>query len=623
MRSKLTPRSAVALWLRHRNQMDSDLNKKNRYHTRQRSQTDFNMTSEYTENQQIPQEGIRVDNGVHYRVGETFFFLGHGSKSIVPSSRDFFASAVSKPEAHLLDPDELYQLAKTISDKSPITANQPVQPAPTAPPLPKPPITQESMLNALHEAEQRPPRPKPEPEQKTEQQNAPFTVGVQPFDKEVFENLPDQLKTPCAALVSDTEREVFLVGALGVASGLLPNVKGFYDGKMIYANLYSYVLAPYGAGKGALSFSYELGKEVHRAMRELAKQETSEYEASLLVYENEVKAFKSKKGLGVEPPQKPQEPKNRMHYIPANNSKTGFLQLVEENDQSGTLFATEADTVADTIAQDYGNYSDALRAGFHHEPIPYFRRGNGGEYVEMENPRISVVLSSSEDQLVRLMPSVANGLFSRFLYYNAPPDPTFRNVFDRRKRDYEKVFSDAATEFKKIYNLLHARTVPVEVQLTEAQEAVFLAHFSTTKSSIYNEHDQALGGTVNRLGTICFRICMILTVLRSLENGEALTDVLTCSETDFDNAMRMIRTFTAHALVVADKLPKPKRFSNDSREHQKYESIKADKAASVLWSDIAEKWGFKSKQAVQQWYERAQKRIEKQNRQRVDDVDEC
>lgn len=506
----------------------------------------------------------------------------------------------------------------------PINPEPVTEPANEAPPLPPPPITQAGVLNAMREAEQRPPRPKPEqpePEQKAEQQNAPFDVGVQPFDKEVFENLPDQLKTPCSVLVSDTEREVFLVGALGVASGQLPNVKGFYDGKMIYANLYSYVLAPYGAGKGALSFSYELGKEVHRAMRELAKQETSEYEAALLVYENEAKAFKSKKGLGVEPPQKPQEPKNRMHYIPANNSKTGFLQLVEENDQSGTLFATEADTVADTIAQDYGNYSDALRAGFHHEPIPYFRRGNGGEYVEMENPRISVVLSSTEDQLVRLMPSVANGLFSRFLYYNAPPDPTFRNVFDRRKRDYEKVFSDAATEFKKIYNLLHARTVPVEVQLTEAQEALFWTHFSTTKSSIYNEHDQALGGTVNRLGTICFRICMILTVLRSLEDGEALTDVLTCSETDFDNAMRMIRTFTAHALVVADKLPKPKRFNNDSRDHQKYEGMKADKDAGVSWPAIAQKWGYNDRQGAQQWYGRAQERIEKQSRQHVDNVD--
>jgi len=49
------------------------------------------------------------------------------------------------------------------------------------------------------------------------------------FAAAVFDDLPPVLRDACERLADRTEREVFLVGALGVISGLLPNVRGFYD----------------------------------------------------------------------------------------------------------------------------------------------------------------------------------------------------------------------------------------------------------------------------------------------------------------------------------------------------------------------------------------------------------
>ena len=61
---------------------------------------------------------------------------------------------------------------------------------------------------------------------------------------------------------------MFLIGALGVISGLLPNVKGNYSGKWISPNLYVYVLAGYGGGKGGLDFARDLGKQIQESKSE-------------------------------------------------------------------------------------------------------------------------------------------------------------------------------------------------------------------------------------------------------------------------------------------------------------------------------------------------------------------
>ena len=104
----------------------------------------------------------------------------------------------------------------------------------------------------------------------------------------------------------------------------------------------------------------------------------------------------------------------------------------EENGGRGTVFETEADTLADALKQDHGGFSDTLRQSFGHEPLSYFRRTNS-EDVEIASPALSVVLSSTFDQLVKLIPSAENGLFSRFVYSELKTTPPVHNVFDKSK----------------------------------------------------------------------------------------------------------------------------------------------------------------------------------------------
>jgi hypothetical protein len=110
--------------------------------------------------------------------------------------------------------------------------------------------------------------------------------------------------------------------------------------------------------------------------------------------------------------ERPQEPPLHMLIIPSNNSSTGLFQILNDNSRIGLMFETEGDTLAQTFKSEHGNYSDGFRKAFHHETISYLRRKDR-EFVELENPRLSALLSVRE-----AVPKVGQASFSMlFLRY--------------------------------------------------------------------------------------------------------------------------------------------------------------------------------------------------------------
>lgn len=107
-----------------------------------------------------------------------------------------------------------------------------------------------------------------------------------------------------------------------------------------------------------------------------------------------------------------------MLFIPANSSSTGIAELLGANNGRGILFETEADTLSVTLKTDYGDYSELLRKAFHHESHSYYRRGNK-EYLEIPEPKLSLLISGNYNHLVKHIPNAENGLFNA-LYEQAP-----------------------------------------------------------------------------------------------------------------------------------------------------------------------------------------------------------
>lgn len=378
----------------------------------------------------------------------------------------------------------------------------------------------------------------------------------------VFDNLPDLLKNACAILTEQTERDVFLVGAIGVASGLLPNVRGFYDGHFNDCNLYCYVLGHYGTGKGGLKLAYQIGKAVHARRKEISAELQAKYKQDCI---------EAKENKEPEPP----NPGSKLLFIPANNSHSGFVELLHDNDGRGILFETEGDTLAHALKTDYGGFSDVLRKAFHHERVSFYRR-TGREHREIETPHLSVVLSSTIDQYQKLIPNIQNGLFSRFLHYHLPPCHEFKDVFDKGKRTYPEYFEHLGQTFLVIYTYLETLPAPIEFEMREHQQARFLTVFDEWKKEVGEYVSADLEGTVNRLGLICFRLAMLFTALRNFGEGDYSHNMI-CADVDFENALRIVEVLKRHALTVYYDLPRP----SVSREAAEMERELQDKAVLI------------------------------------------
>lgn len=391
---------------------------------------------------------------------------------------------------------------------------------------------------------------------------------------ELYQHIPHLLRDGCMKMSDPKERELFLLGSLTILSGMMPNVTGNYFQKPVAPNLYCFVIGQYGTGKGALTWSRTIGEALHRQLVDKAREAYKDHHKQMSEYNRKQKLYD--KGKLPEPPELPQDAPHYKLYIPANTTKTAVMQLLKENDGRGIIFETEGDTLADMLKQDYGNFSDILRKAYHHEPLSYFRRSNN-EDVDIEHPCLSVLLSGTYDQLLRLIPSIENGLFSRFCFYILEGNDTFRNPFASKQESFADHFSYMSEQYAKLYQRLSQRSEPLQFLLTQAQEERFVDLFKEYKEGVQEVVSTDLSGTVNRLGIMCYRIAMIVTILRAFEYDHLQEQSITCTDDTFKIAEQLTGVLFQYALEVYEYVK-----INGKGRSKSHSSI-SDEQAKEIW----------------------------------------
>ena len=384
--------------------------------------------------------------------------------------------------------------------------------------------------------------------------------------------LPGVIGKGVDKLVDPIEKQVYLISSLAVVSGLLPNVIGFYDNKYYHPNLFVYLLGKYGTGKGTITFAKDLGKLIHNEKLDRTRQAYEDYERELQIYEKAKKEYHKKNNTD-DPPKKPEQPPQLMLYIPVDSSKSGIIKLLNENNGEAILFETEGDTLVTVLKQDFGNFSDILRKSFHHEPVSLYRRTNS-EFREIESPKLSIILSSTFDQLTKLIPDSQNGLFSRFCFFILPRTEEFKNVFNNSKQDYPQFFESLAYEMKELYDKLSALDEPVKFNLSKNQQEKFLQLFSEWKKELGEYVSEDLDGSVNRLGLIFFRIAMILSILRAFDKDKFnIPRVITCEDTDFETSYKIVSTLKQTSLRVFYMFPEKTPLNTEDNINKKAQLV--------------------------------------------------
>ena len=129
------------------------------------------------------------------------------------------------------------------------------------------------------------------------------------------------------------------------------------------------------------------------------------------------------------------------------------------------------------------------------------------EYLEIDNPRVSVVLAGTPEQIRHLIPDAENGLLSRFIFYFIPFRRGIRDVFatDDVTRSKHAVFKIMGDELLHLLDIFMNQGSFVFALPTHLQHR-FVEWLARLNDECCDEVDNGMQGIVRRLGLIAFRI---------------------------------------------------------------------------------------------------------------------
>ncbi len=425
-----------------------------------------------------------------------------------------------------------------------------------------------------------------EPMQKTaEQQETQPEEQMPTLPDTVFDTLPEFLKHITGVATTKEERDILLLGSLVTLSVAFPKLIGKYGDNPVNTNLFIFISAKASAGKGILIHCRKLVEPIHVALRQQAKLMKQQFEVDMQEYN-------ANKGKDAST-EKPQKPPQKMLFIPANNSATGFLEILGDSDKRGLIFETEGDTLAKAFKSDYGDFSDGFRNAFQHEPISYYRRTDK-EYVEIDRPCLSALLSGTPKQITTLIPNAENGLFSRFMFYVMNMKLIWKDVFaSNTENGLDVHFEKLGNNFYSLYQTLQANP-DVYFHLTQAQQFQFNSFFEKMQTLYVNIQEEEIISSVRRLGLIAYRIMMIFSALRIMEDGNIEQNIY-CNDTDFQNTLDMITILVKHSSYIYSQVaqetykPKPKHKKEMFLENLPYHFNRQTYVATALSLGITDK----------------------------------
>lgn len=365
----------------------------------------------------------------------------------------------------------------------------------------------------------------------------------------LYKQLPALLKDCSAEFTNIRDRDVFLTGALSILSGCMPTISGTYSRQTVFANLFSFIIAPPASGKGALAYARMLAADFDQNLIDESNAKQKKYKQDLFNYRSSAQHEVSDSG---DSPEMPQQPKFRSLFAPADASSAAIFEHLEQNDGMALICETEADTMANSLKQEWGSYSDMLRKSFHHEPISRRRKGYTNIF-QVSAPRISVALSGTPSQVTGLINSTDDGLFSRFIFYTFQSDPVWQDVSPQAGSNLSERFQQYSLKVTEMIYFL--QEYPAIFTLADHQWDILNKTFAVWLPKLFITDGPDTASSLKRLGLICFRIAMILSAVERFNDGVIDPEII-CEDKNFDTAFILTEIYLEHMLLMHKSLPR-------------------------------------------------------------------
>jgi hypothetical protein len=338
---------------------------------------------------------------------------------------------------------------------------------------------------------------------------------------EIYDGIPKYLFDLTSNVKNARERDVMLVSAITILSNVFPKVSGYYDNRKVHSNLYSFIVAPPASGKGVMGHACHLCKQVHKNLVS-GKFHTG----SMNLVSNETKRY----------------------MVPEDVSSRAMVDYLEQNPQGLLLFSTESDTISKNN-KDWGNWTDILRKAYHHESYSLGRKQDSTT-IELEFPRLSVCLTGTPSQVDRLMPDVENGLFSRFVFYTFDDIQKFELKNSKDSFSFYNVLEEKSKEFTSIYRYFNQKDIVFN--WSDHQFEKVNLFFQKLQDNYKGATFTNINSVIFRHGLICYRISMILTMLKAFEE-KTKDETIVCSDEILCISLHLTSILFQHAVSVLNR----------------------------------------------------------------------
>lgn len=342
------------------------------------------------------------------------------------------------------------------------------------------------------------------------------------------------------------EKDVVFLSSLTSLSACFPRVSfKRNDGKVYFPNLNCLIIAPSASNK-----SYSIhGKQI---IQSLLDQFKSVHKTSNTKSNEIKKALESYTDF------------NGNFLIPGNNSYAGIINCLKRNNGIGVIHESEADVIGDNLSKEWGDYSTLIRNSFEHETISSYRVKDKKTTI-IDNPRLSIHLTGTPDQVSKLIPSTNNGLFSRFIYYTYENELNWNNPFapisePMSLHDKMCILSSNTLDF--IANRILS---DLEFHLSVTDLKKMNKFYSDIIDKLKRSQTDLDTSFLLRSTTNLLRIASILSLFR-MEKKETSKAII--NSTDFDTALAIIKVSLDHSILMMKQIQ-----SNSSNSQNSVQQI--------------------------------------------------
>lgn len=365
-------------------------------------------------------------------------------------------------------------------------------------------------------------------------------ISIHKIDDSIYSKLPVILKeiTENHHIKGEkTIRDAILISSLTtIGATIAPFISCLYDGKKKHPNLFCWIIAPAASGKGEIEISRDMVSNIH--------------ETRLKEFEKEFEIFSlTPKGKHGSVP----FPKQRGLFIPGNTTSAAIYKTLADYDGTGLIFETEADTLSQALNNTYGHFTDVLRSAYEHETVSANRKGDGRPII-IKNPKLSIVLSSTPNQLRGVISNIENGLMSRFLFYLIKDNSKWKNISQsgsiKNLGSLKKELSQKCDELLQFYTGRDVEVIINEKELDLLnQKGEYLMKYYDGEI-----HENFISIIKRNMQTAC-RVAFILSAIRYFSEN-VIDDKIVVTTEEMEISLEIVTTCLKHAEYLFEKLGK-------------------------------------------------------------------